>query len=132
MLLCQIIFEQLFSTPAGTDFDVRNTLFFNILRPNPSLAIFYADFFRRHAANSNLLKDLEVRSEIFFNPDRSTEYHRTSAKRKGQTPVQSTATHARVLTSRSTEFPAARPLCAASLSFNSCRTPASGLIPRDD
>jgi hypothetical protein len=85
MLLRQIILEQLFSTPAGTDFDVRNTLFFNILRANPSLAIFYADFFRRHGANSNLLKDLEVRSGIVFDSDRSAKNHRTPQNGKGPT-----------------------------------------------
>jgi hypothetical protein len=77
MLLREIILEQLFSTPAGTNYDVRNTLFFNILCKNPSLAIIYADFFQRHGANPILIKDLEVRSGIFFNPDRFAENHRT-------------------------------------------------------
>jgi hypothetical protein len=79
----EIIFEKLFATPAGTEFDLRNTLFFNILCANPSLAIFYADFFRRHGANSSLIKDLEVRSGIFLNPDHSTKNDLTPAPPKG-------------------------------------------------
>ena len=73
MLLREIISEKLFATPAGTKFDIRNTLFFNILRVNPLLAIFYADLFRRHGANPSLIKDLETRSGIFFAPDQSTK-----------------------------------------------------------
>jgi hypothetical protein len=72
MLLRQIISEKLFATPAGTKFDVRNTLFFNILAANPLLARFYADLFRRHGANPSLIKDLETRSTNFFTPDQST------------------------------------------------------------
>jgi hypothetical protein len=78
-----LILEQLFSTPAGTDYDVRNTLFFNILCKNPSLAIICADFFRRRGANPILIKDLEVRSGIFFNPDRFPKHHRT-ARQQGK------------------------------------------------
>jgi hypothetical protein len=72
MLLREIISEKLLATPAGTKFDVRNTLFFNILRANPLLARFYADFFRRHGANPSLIKDLETRSADFFSPHQST------------------------------------------------------------
>jgi hypothetical protein len=72
MLLREIISRKLFATPDRTEFDVRNTLFFNILCANPLLAIFYADFFRRHGANPSLIKDLETRSAKFFAPDRST------------------------------------------------------------
>ena len=46
MLPRQIISEKLSATPVGTKFDVRNTLFFKILRANPLLARFYADLFR--------------------------------------------------------------------------------------
>src|SRR6266849_495226 len=72
MLLREFIFEKLLSTPAGTQFDVRNTLFFKILRANPLLARFYADLFRRHGANPRLIKDLENLSANFFAPDQST------------------------------------------------------------
>jgi hypothetical protein len=72
MLLPQTISEKLLATPANTEFDIRNTLFFRILRANPLLARFYADFFRRHGANPSLIKDLETRSQIFFSPDQST------------------------------------------------------------
>jgi hypothetical protein len=70
MLLREFILEKLFSIPAGLSSDPRNTPFFNILCANPSMARFYADFFRRHGANPSLIKDLEVRSGIFLNPDR--------------------------------------------------------------
>jgi hypothetical protein len=73
MLIREIISQQLFATPAGTKFDVRNTLFFNILAANPLLARFYADLFRRHGANPSLIKDLETRSANFFAPDQSTK-----------------------------------------------------------
>jgi len=46
MLLREIIFEKLLEPSAGTQFDLRNTLFFKILRANPLLARFYADLFR--------------------------------------------------------------------------------------
>jgi hypothetical protein len=81
MLLRQIISEQLLSTPAGTQFDVRNTLFFKILHANPLLARFYADLFRRHGANPSLIKDLETRSPNFFAPDQSTETKKGSNKK---------------------------------------------------
>ncbi|HWY19576.1 MAG TPA: hypothetical protein VNX26_00050 [Candidatus Acidoferrum sp.] len=72
MLLRQIISEQLLATPTGAKFDVRNTLFFKILRANPLLARFYADLFRRHGANPSLIKDLETLSTNFFAPDQPT------------------------------------------------------------
>jgi hypothetical protein len=71
MVLRDIILEQLFSTPAGTEFDLRNTPFFNILRANPFLAIFYKDFLNSPTANSSILIDLQARSGIFFTPDQS-------------------------------------------------------------
>jgi hypothetical protein len=83
MLLREILFEKLLATPAGTQFDLRNTLFFKILRANPLLARFYADLFRRHGANPSLIKDLETRSAKFFAPDRST-HNPTSKPSKGQ------------------------------------------------
>jgi hypothetical protein len=73
MLLRQIISDKLLATPAGTKFDIRNTLFFNILRANPLLARFYADLFRRHRANPSIIKDLEIRSPDFFARDQSTK-----------------------------------------------------------
>ena len=66
MLLRQIISQKLFATPANTEFDIRNTLFFKILRANPLLARFYADLFRRHGANPSLIRDLEINSEKNF------------------------------------------------------------------
>jgi hypothetical protein len=87
MLLPQIISQKLFETPANTEFDIRNTLFFNILRANPLLARFYADLFRRHGANPSLIKDLETRSANFFSTDQSTNdpvtEARTRTKKKG-------------------------------------------------
>jgi hypothetical protein len=70
MLLRQIISEKPFATLAGTEFDIRNTPCFNILRTNSFLTIFYGYFFRHHDANPSILKDLELRSGIFY-PDRS-------------------------------------------------------------
>src|SRR5713101_10029877 len=78
MLLREIISQKLFATPAGTKFDIRNTLFFNILCANPLLARFYADLFRRHGANPSLIKDLETRSANFFSPDQSTRTQKGS------------------------------------------------------
>src|SRR5271168_2534594 len=72
MLLREIISEKLFATPANTEFDIRNTLFFKILHANPLLAGFYADLFRRHGANPSLIKDLETSSRKIFTPDQST------------------------------------------------------------
>jgi hypothetical protein len=85
MLLKKIILELLFSVPAGTKFDLHNTSFFSILQANPSLAVFYGDFCRRHRFNSSILKDLEVKSGIIFNPDQSPENPRTPANQKGST-----------------------------------------------
>jgi hypothetical protein len=99
MLLRQIISEQLLSTPSGTDFDVRNTLFFNILHANPLLAGFYADLFRRHGANPSLIKDLETRSPNFFAPDQSTETKKGSNKKGSNmavNPNTRTCTHIKV------------------------------------
>jgi hypothetical protein len=92
MLLRQIISEQLLATPAGTKFDVRNTLFFNILRANPLLARFYADLFRRHGANPSLIKDLETRSAI-FSPDQSTK---TKGPNMAVNPNTRTCSHIKV------------------------------------
>ena len=78
MLLREFIFEKLLATPAGTKFDLRNTLFFKILRANPLLARFYADLFRRHGANPRLIKDLENLSANFFVPDQSTTKTKTT------------------------------------------------------
>jgi hypothetical protein len=72
MLLHQIISEKLVATPAYTEFDIRNTLFFKILRANPLLARFYTDLFRRHGANPSLIKELDASSEKNFTPDHST------------------------------------------------------------
>ena len=69
MLLREIISEKLFATPANTEFDIRNTLFFRILRANPLLARFYADLFRRHGANPSLIRTLEDSAEKNFAPD---------------------------------------------------------------
>jgi hypothetical protein len=85
MLLPQIISEKLFETPANTKFDIRNTLFFNILRANPLLARFYADLFRRHGANPSIIKDLETRSANFFAPDQSTKKPTPETKKGSNT-----------------------------------------------
>jgi hypothetical protein len=66
MLLPKNISEKLLATSANTEFDIRNTLFFRILRANPLLAGFYADLFRRHGANPSLIIDLEAGSEKNF------------------------------------------------------------------
>jgi hypothetical protein len=66
MLLREIIFEKLLATPANSEFDIRNTLFFKILRANPLLTGFYADLFRRHGANPSLIRDLEASSQKNF------------------------------------------------------------------
>src|SRR5580700_5749364 len=94
MLLRQIISEQLLSTPAGTKFDVRNTLFFKILHANPLLAIFYADLFRRHGANPSLIKDLETRSPNLFAPDQSTKT--TKGSNMAVNPNTRTCSHIKV------------------------------------
>ncbi len=77
MLLREIVLKQLLAIPAGKESDIRNTLFFDILRANPSLAIFYADLFRRQDANPSLIKELETQSEKFFAPDQSTRNRTT-------------------------------------------------------
>jgi hypothetical protein len=87
MLPRNIILEQLFSTPAGTDFDLRNTAFFNILRANPSLAIFYEDFCKILEANPSLLKDLAPKSALFFNPDQFTQTTNETEAPKGSTTM---------------------------------------------
>jgi hypothetical protein len=86
MLLRNLLLDLLFSTPTGKDSDLRSTPFFNILCANPSVARFYADRFRRPAANSSLVKDLGVRSGIFFDPDQSPKNHRALAKGKKKGP----------------------------------------------
>ncbi len=78
MLLREFIFEKLFETAAGTEFDLHNTLFFKILAANPLLARFYADLFRRHGANPRLIKDLENLSANFFSPDQPTTKTKTT------------------------------------------------------
>jgi hypothetical protein len=96
MLLREIISEKLFATPAGTRFDIRNTLFFNILRANPLLARFYADFFRRHGANPSLIKDLETRSANFFSPDQSTKAKAKKGSNMAVNPNTRVCTHIKV------------------------------------
>jgi hypothetical protein len=86
MLLREIISQKLFATPAGSEFDIRNTLFFKILRANPLLARFYADLFRRHGANPSIINDLETGSPIFFSPDQSTR-NPTRKPSKGSNPM---------------------------------------------
>jgi hypothetical protein len=76
MLLREILSEKLFATPANTEFDIRNTLFFRILRANPLLARFYADLFRRHGANPSLIKTLEDTDEKNFASDQPTNNHK--------------------------------------------------------
>ena len=83
MLLRNLLLDLLFASPAATEFDLRNTPFFNILRANPSIAIFYANFLRHHDANPSLIKDLELRSGFFFDPDQSTKLQ----PRKGPDPM---------------------------------------------
>jgi hypothetical protein len=99
MLLPQIISKKLFETPAGPEFDVRNTLFFKILRANPLLARFYADLFRRHGASPSIIRGLETRSPNFFSPDRPT-VNSTAKATKGSNmavnPNTRTCTHIKV------------------------------------
>jgi len=71
MLSRNPILAQLLATPAGEPITFENTIFCNILRANPSLARFYADFVRRLAANPSLLRDLQIQSGIFLNPDQA-------------------------------------------------------------
>jgi hypothetical protein len=70
--------EKLSSRPAGTILALRNPFVSNILRVNPSFAIFYPDSARPRAANSSLLKDLEVQSVFFFNPDQPSQRKKRS------------------------------------------------------
>jgi hypothetical protein len=79
MLLSQIISDKLLASPVGAKFNVRNTLFFKILRANPLLAGFYADLFRRHGANLSIIRDLETRSGNFFAPDQPSKGSNTMA-----------------------------------------------------
>jgi len=100
MLLREIISEKLFATPANTEFDIRNTLFFKILRANPLLARFYADLFRRHGANPSLIKDLAEGTEKNFAPDQPTN-NLNPKPPKGSNPMAaksnpSTCTHIKV------------------------------------
>src|ERR1700693_4411892 len=85
MLIRQIISQKLFETPANTEFDIRNTLFFKILRANPLLARFYADLFRRHGANPRIIRDLETRSANFSSPDQSATNSTTKAPKGSNT-----------------------------------------------
>src|ERR1700693_6324285 len=96
MLLREIISQKLFATPAGTEFDIRNTLFFKILRANPLLARFYADLFRRHGANPSLIKDLETRSANFFAPDQSTNKSKKGSNTMAVNPNTRACTHIKV------------------------------------
>src|SRR5713226_9352408 len=96
MLLREFIFEKLLATPAGTQFDLRNTLFFKILRANPLLARFYADLFRRHGAKPSLIKDLETLSANFFSPDQSTKAKTTKGSNMAVNPNTRVCTHIKV------------------------------------
>jgi hypothetical protein len=69
MLLRNLSPEKLPGAPAGTKFGLCNSQSFNILHSNPLIAIFYPDRSRLLAANSSILKDLEIQSGDFFNPD---------------------------------------------------------------
>jgi hypothetical protein len=96
MLPREIISQKLFATPANTKFDIRNTLFFKILRANPLLARFYADFFRRHGANPSIIKDLETRSPNFFAPDQSTNKAKKGSNTMAVNPNTRVCTHIKV------------------------------------
>ena len=96
MLLPEIISQKLFATPAGTEFEIRNTLFFKILRANPLLARFYADFFRRHGANPSIINDLETRSANFFSPDLSTNKGKKGSNSMAVNPNTRVCTHIKV------------------------------------
>ena len=89
MLLRQIIPDKLFATPAGTEFDIGNTLFFKILRANPLLAGFYADLFRRHGANPSLIKDLEASSPKNFAQQSTNNPNSKPSKGSNQMAVKS-------------------------------------------
>jgi hypothetical protein len=99
MLLRQIIPDKLFATPAGTEFDIGNTLFFKILRANPLLAGFYADLFRRHGANPSLIKDLEASSPKNFAQQSTNNPNSKPSKGSNQMAVKSnprSCTHIKV------------------------------------
>ena len=99
MLLRQIIPDKLFATPAGTEFDIGNTLFFKILRANPLLAGFYADLFRRHGANPSLIKDLEASSPKNFAQQSTNNPNSKQSKGSNQMAVKSnprSCTHIKV------------------------------------
>ena len=66
MLLSDLLIEKPVSGPATIETGRPKAFFFNILRANYFLPIFYLDFLRRPAANSSVLKDLEIQSGIFF------------------------------------------------------------------
>ena len=72
----QFVRKLLFSTPDGlpgkAGFDIRNTKFFQILCANPSMARAYADSFRGCAADAGVVRDLEIKSGIFADPDQAT------------------------------------------------------------
>ena len=83
MLLRQILSAKLPATPSSTKFDLRNPLFCNILRANPFLAIFYADFFGRYDANSSVLNDLERRPGNFLSRSIHQQPSRTLSEAEG-------------------------------------------------
>jgi hypothetical protein len=58
--------EKLIPTPAGALLPLRNPFVSNILRANPSFAIFYPDSEQILAANSRLLNDLQAQSVFFL------------------------------------------------------------------
>src|SRR6267154_1912257 len=80
MLLRQIIFEKLRYTRPTTGFNLHNTCVFNILCANRSFAIFCADLFRPHSANSSILIDLEIKSANFLDRD-LTSFRMTGQRR---------------------------------------------------
>jgi hypothetical protein len=72
----------LFATPAGESNDIRNTNFFKILAANPSLSRIWRQSLQRCSANPSAIKDLEIRSGNFFDPDQSSQSE-TRASSKG-------------------------------------------------
>jgi hypothetical protein len=68
-MLSNLLFEALPSTPPAAVSEPPKSFFNNILRVDPFFAIFYEDFRRIPRANSSVLKDLEIQSGLFFNPD---------------------------------------------------------------
>ena len=69
MLFSNFLFEALPYIPPAPVSELPKSLFNNILRANSFFAIFYEDFLRIPRANSSVLKDLEIQSGLFFNPD---------------------------------------------------------------